>query len=535
MTQIWENQVENSEDIETWKALNFLNLYRLTLAGLFFTLIIFNTEVPPLASYDPKLFLITTGLYLLFSLLAGLGVRLQWPAGRIQTFVHVFADIIFLTLLMHASGGTSSGLGMLLILPIASGSVLTKDRTASVFAALASLSILAEHLYSQYFAFAQYSTYAHIAFLSLSYFAISIITFILVDKIKITEAIANQRRIDLANLAQLNEHIVQEMHAGVIVVDQQNVIHLMNHAAWYLLGNPQIKQKNQLQDINSELNEHLQTWLKDRNYLLPTISVPNGCQDLLFKFTQISENVTFIFLEDNGISNQRAQQLKLASLGRLTASIAHEIRNPLAAISHAGELLNESSYLTSKEDQRLTQIIHDQCDRLNTIIKNILQLSRKESSQVINVPLGEWMKNFVDEFCKIQDVKQDDIVLRVEPENLHIQVDPLQFHQVLWNLCQNALNHTDNNTHPKLELLGSQSRESGFIFLDVLDHGSGIDSNIAQEIFEPFFTTSSEGTGLGLYIARELCANNNANLSLIPSDAGTCFRITFKANQRQVA
>lgn len=535
MTQVWDSQINSSEELETWKALNFLNLYRLTLSGLFFTLVIFNMEVPPLATYDPKLFLFASGFYLLLSLLAGLSVRLQWPNQRIQTFAHVFIDIVFLTILMHASGGTSSGLGMLLILPIASGSILTKDKTASAFAALASLCILTEHLYSQYFSYAQSSTYAHIAFLSLSYFAISIITFVLVDKIKITEAIATQRGIDLANLAQLNEHIVQEMHAGIIVVDQNNTIHLMNHAAWYLLGNPQIEQKNKLENINSELNIHLQSWINDRSHILPIISVVNGCQDLLFKFTQISDNATFIFLEDNSVSNQRAQQLKLASLGRLTASIAHEIRNPLAAISHAGELLNESSHLTSKEDIRLTQIIHEQCNRLNTIIKNILQISRKEESNIIEIALLDWMMKFRDEFCNINDIAADDLLVRIEPKDLIIRVDPLQFHQVLWNLCQNALNFTQTDIHPKIELLAGKSKETANIHIDILDHGPGIDETIAQEIFEPFFTTSTNGTGLGLYIARELCANNNAHLNLISSTGGTCFRINFNSNQRQVA
>ena len=228
---------------------------------------------------------------------------------------------------------------------------------------------------------------------------------------------------------------------------------------------------------------------------------------------------------------QQAQQLKLASLGRLTASIAHEIRNPLGAISHASQLLAESRHL-DKGDLRLTEIIEEQSKRVNTIVKNIMQLSRRDRAQPEDLFLRPWLDQFIQEFIHHEKIPAERIQVEITPPDLQIRFDPTQLHQILWNLCHNGIHHGAG----RLVLRGGSTRQPYHQYLDIMDDGDGIDAGMAHAIFEPFFTTANHGTGLGLYIAKELCESNQARLNYVPENEGTHFRITFAdPRRRQVA
>jgi two-component system sensor histidine kinase PilS (NtrC family) len=221
--------------------------------------------------------------------------------------------------------------------------------------------------------------------------------------------------------------------------------------------------------------------------------------------------------------------MKLASLGRLTASIAHEIRNPLGAISHATQLLNESSEL-GNDDQRLMTIIRDHTRRVNNVVENVLRLSRPGSNLPQLIGLQDWLGKFMDEFIHSGNCSPDQVSISVNPADLNVYMDPSQLHQVVWNLCQNAVHHTGADGMPvKIQLVGGHSDTSHTPYLDIIDNGPGIDPAMTDQIFEPFFTTKSSGTGLGLYIAREICESNQARLAYQAGAAGgSCFRITFQ-------
>ena len=230
---------------------------------------------------------------------------------------------------------------------------------------------------------------------------------------------------------------------------------------------------------------------------------------------------------------KQTQQIKLASLGRLTASIAHEIRNPLGAIGHAAQLLEESEALTAA-DLRLTSIISEHTRRVNTVVENVLQLSRPGTSLPQHIRLHPWLDDFVDEFTHSGLCHRGQISYRVEPEDLEVYMDPNLLHQVVWNLCQNAASHGDVGVEPVfIRLLGGHSEASRIPYLDIIDTGPGVAAEIADQIFEPFFTTGGSGTGLGLYIAREICESNQAQLRLHPvPEGGSRFRITFPDTDR---
>ncbi len=521
----------------SWRPLRLLNGYRLLIAALFNALYYTHHLFSPLGASAPRLFGAVSTIYLLACLVSvGLNVW-QRPGFHLQVFFLVLVDTLAITLLMHSSGGGTSGLGMLLVVTIAGGSILTAGRTAMSFAALASLAVLAESLYAHYFSLPRTNSYPQAGLLGLTLFATAILAHVLARRIRETEALATQRGVDLANLAQLTEHIIQRMQTGIIVIDEAERIRLMNEAAWLMLGMPTIHDLPPLSRIAAPIKAQLDHWRTQADPMAQPVRLGADNVPLLPRFARIGSDTPglLIYLEDTSATTQQAQQMKLASLGGLTASIAHEIRNPLGAISHAGQLLAESPALVG-HDQRLVEIITTHSLRINAIIENVQQLSRRDQSRPTIFTLKAFLEHFLDELLATHSVAREDILIRVEPVELEVRFDPTQLHQILSNLCENALHHgIDDPGGHKVELLAHTTHTYRRPSLDVIDHGPGIDPHHLEHIFEPFYTTEPGGTGLGLYISRELAESNQAQLSYIPiPSGGSCFRLIFQDPRRQI-
>lgn len=226
--------------------------------------------------------------------------------------------------------------------------------------------------------------------------------------------------------------------------------------------------------------------------------------------------------------NARVQQSKLASLGRLSASIAHEIRNPVGAMSHAAQLLGESKALT-QDDIRLTEIIQTHSSRVSHIIDNVLQLSRRDRSRPELLALKNWLDEFAAEFIDTLQLQEGEFSVGAIPQELEVRMDRSHLRQVLWNLCDNAIKYASETGGIMVEVQAGRLQEGkGRPYIEVLDCGLGIDKLTADKIFEPFFTARSGGTGLGLYISRELCELNRATLVYLDRPGGgSIFRIVF--------
>jgi len=522
---------------DDWKPLRFFNHYRLILAGLFFALFFLGNAPKPLGQYDAPLFQVVISTYLLLSIVFGFTTRWRQPAFEVQVYAQVMVDIACLTLLVHASH-ISSGLGMLLIISVAGGSLLMPGRTAILFAAIATLAVLGEQVYAGLTGAYPLTNYTHAGALGAAYFATAILAYRLATRVRESEALAAKRGEDLAGMARLNEHIIQRMQAGIMVVDHAGHIRLLNQSARHLLGLPKRGEDNKrVDDVSLELASQLREWRQNSDFESFMFRSTSTAPTVLPKFADLGQKSsigTLVFLEDTAAMTQQAQQMKLASLGRLTASIAHEIRNPLAAISHAGQLLEESPQLESG-DLRLAAIIRKHAQRMNGIVENILQLSRRDRANPEVFKLAPWLEEFLDEFIKSYNIPAEQISLHIDPEDAEIRMDPNHLHQVVWNLCQNGLHHSAGYPeNPKVELYGGRHSDISTPFLDIIDHGPGIAPEIVNEIFDPFFTTTQAGTGLGLYIARELCESNQARLDHITMPVtGTCFRITFADPRRK--
>lgn len=516
---------------QQWAALRAFTFYRLILAGLL-SVLFFSKSSPLLGLLNPALFQWTILGYLVFALGSGMMARWRAPDFQWQVHVQVWVDILTITLLMHTSGGPASGLGTLLIVVLAAGSLLLPGQMAFLFAAVATIAIFSEQAYSQLNSFPDQLSYTSAGFLGATFFATTGVAHALARRAQASEKLATQRGIDLANLAQLNEHIIQHLQSGVLVVDYHYTIRLMNSSAWHMLGKPIAYEHQPLALVCPELAAILNQWVAQpgtQSFISPTLRAPGSSAEILPRFEQVSDSGLLIFLEDLSLFKQRMQQMKLAALGRLTASIAHEVRNPLGAISHAGQLLAESSQLI-ETDRRLVSIIQTQSARINKIIETILQLSRQSHSHPQSFELNAWLHATIEEYC--QNMQLDPAWIEFNPlvPQIYISVDPAHLHSIVTNLLQNALQHGNSSHIPKVTVQ-TEMPPHQFPIMDVIDYGQQIPEEIVEQIFEPFFTTSSQGTGLGLYITQTLCAMNQAQLDYLPAPTGgSCFRVSFATN-----
>lgn len=521
-----------------WRALKLLNVYRFSLCILIGLISIIDGGGTMLGSAHMELFFIATTLYFLFTGFNQLALQSEAFSFHQLLHLNIFIDLLFIAVLMFSSGGVATGLGSLLAVSIAAAAFLGNGKLALFVAVLASGLLLGDYVLVEISSPQLASQQLGWLFMNgVMYFAIVALANVQNRKAEEARAIAERRVSDLANLTQLNEYIIQRMESGVLVVDNSNEIRLINQAAWYLLGMPVKGHGRKLEEFSAELTRQFRRWLRDDDFEPESFHVA-GLIDVFPRFSQLGsgkQTFTLIILEDNEHIDRQAQHVKLAALGRLTASIAHEIRNPLGAISHAGQLLAESKHL-DQADVRLTQIIREQSARMNNIIENIMQLGRRDKAQPEEFDLLTWIRSFIDEYMHTHPKLNAEIRVSIDPKDTFVRMDPGHLHQVLNNLCENALKYgVSSNGQHRMELRGGISLETRAPYLEIIDFGPGIEAAMAQQIFEPFFTTDSKGTGLGLYIARELCEANQARLQYIATPAGgSCFRIQFVMSKKRV-
>lgn len=519
----------------TWRVLSTLNVFRLlvaiTLVGLFFA----RSDPHFFGNRYPDVFAATAAAYLVFAVVFGLAIRHRWVAAEPQIISQVVVDIGAIVILMHASGGISSGLGGLLIVFVGGSSLVVSLQFPVFLAAIAALAILGEQLFSQLGGVSDASSYSAAGVLGAIIFAITFAAKPLARRIQDSEALARQRGVDLANLSELNEYIVQHLRESIVVVDAGNEIRLINTSAAQLLGAPASCHGVELGQIAPDLAEFLTKWRQDlklNSHHDLTMRSSDGASRITIHVAPLGkaskrQGPVLVFLEDTSLMNARVQQSKLASLGRLSASIAHEIRNPVGAMSHAGQLLAESEALT-QDDLRLTEIIRTHAERVSHIIDNVLQLSRRETSRSEVLHLSRWLNDFAAEFTRTLELQEGELSVDEIAADLAIGMDASHLRQILWNLCDNAVKYASETGGICVEIKAGRTPQNNRPYLEVLDQGHGVDPSTIDKIFEPFYTNKSGGTGLGLYISRELCELNRATIVYQAREGGgSIFRIIF--------
>lgn len=515
------------------RELYFFALYRLliatVIAGLMFS---------PMADLlgqatHPELAGTVSAAYWVFSvLMLLLGRRERW----LQQFVlvGVSLDIVAATLLAHVLPGASAGISMSLLFNIAAAATLLPLSMALSLAVGASMATVAEYLWKLVEGGDPSRTLAELAMFATSYLALAFISSQVAHRARRSQQLANQRGDEVANLYQINELIIRRMRTGVLVVDGDNRITLANEAAAALLGEhdgPQNEARRSLTQAAPELARRLQRWRSGWNQEEAPLQLSPEQPEVQPRFARLlaGSDLTLVFLDDSSVVSRRAESLTLSALGRFSASLAHEIRNPLAAINYAVQLLEEEDGNFNDSDRRLLQIIHQQCQRTNGIVESVLGLARRERAHPENIDLAALVRRFVLEYKQGLSMETDSVESIISETSVAAQVDPRHLHQVLTALVHNALKYGRIGEQPARVRLRVGRLDSGPV-IDVMDRGPGIPDAVVERLFNPFFTTSEHGTGLGLYIARELCRANQARLDYVPVPAGgACFRILLPA------
>lgn len=504
-----------------WRSLDYFNLYRLTLA---MALVIAGTLFG-----DSELFRAGAGTrfqgfayaYLVIAALFVLGIRARWPGFQIQLSAHIFADIVFVMLLMTTSDRLSDAMGLLLVISIASGGLVGSGRLTLLYAAMASIALLLQHSFNVLGSNQGLDSFFQVGILCAGYFAIGWLAHGLTQRALRSERLAQQQADELALLNRINAVAIDHSADGLLALKGDGVIRHANPRALALLGvaapiKPGI---TRIEACSPQLARILSKRLKPGSVI--TLNTPAAQLRVRSIPLATPDESRVLVLEDQSQAEQAAQRLKLAALGRLTANIAHEIRNPLSAISHAAQLLREDSHMP--EQTKLAKIIENNARRLDRLVEEVLTLNRRD--RLNPIPYDETsLATLIKELRQTEEIRPDAVIVNMTTP-VHFQFDPDHLRQILWNLLRNAWRFCQKQAgsiQVSMQTLGD------IVQIDLRDDGPGQPPENQAKLFEPFFTTDAQGTGLGLFLARELAEANHADLAYIPETGGACFRLSLR-------
>lgn len=516
---------------EDWRVLRLLSFYRLALVVLLLALMGTGYTPQILSSIKPDWYRWTVLSYAVLALLLTWRVSVRRPSLGRQAHLNFFTDVGAIVTLVYASGGLNEGLGTLLLIPAVTCALVLSPRMALMQAALGTLALFGEEFLRQSGGPIDSSAFTSSGVLGLILFGTCIAANTVAQRARRSEALAERMGSEFDNLSRLNEVVLDSMHTGVLVLDESLRVGNLNAAARELLRATSRAEGRPLELESAPLAERLRWWLVSKENDNSPLSLGPNMPEVIVRVSRLgnaAQAPIMVVLEDSSRLREQAQQFKLAALGRLSASIAHEIRNPLSAISHAGQLLYESPEIGA-ENRRLLAMIQRHSDRIDKIVNDVMALSRREAAKMAVIPLAAWIEETVTLYREGHGKNQRHIELGDISKSIRVLFDPRHLQQLMFNLWDNAFRHGAREGVAISVRVSCGVERGGRPWLDVADNGPGIAPEVVDKIFEPFFTTSHGGTGLGLYLARELCELNQARLSYQRRLAGACFRISFTA------
>lgn len=503
-------QIPLTDQLHPRRLLIAYSYYSVFLSLAAFGLVVLDNQVHFFKSGDSFFLSIVCAAYIV-SALAFAGVtRLVADQHKITSFF--FIEIVLLIILMTAAGGLQNSIATLLLIPVFIANLLSAGILGYAVAAWAALGILTtQHILlsnDQAHHMINSGTYGFLCFI------LAFLTQSLSKRLDTALETADANERIARRTRKLSLHALKELPSGVLACDVNNMVIFSNHMAEQRLGlsggHPLPVYMKDLFDMNQGKKR---IEYEGQQYSVRKVTLADS-----------EPGDYLLYIVDQSKVAAEAQQLKLASLGRLTASIAHEIRNPLSALRQASQLLAETEYLQDSE-RHLTEILEQHCMRINRTVEDILQLSRKRQPVIETLRLQPWLAHFAAQFQE-QNKEQCFSIEAECPISLLARIDPDHLQQVLYNLCGNGLRYAiqESGNDAQIRLIAGQY-DNQRVFLDIQDNGAGINEEQRKHLFEPFYTTEHNGTGLGLYLSRELCEANGATISTIQVSSGTCFRI----------
>jgi len=518
------------------KLLAVYNAYRALVALSLLALgLIELSGISTIPGYNTDL-LWLSGLWSLTAL--ALFRRSEWLASRpeLGPLAIMLFDLVMVAFLTALGSELGSGLPLLFLPTVSASAVVIRNRLlATAVAALATLAVLSDSTYQLQQGAIDSSAMLSAGLLSTLIFLISLLLQLIVGRMDKFEQLADSATTQVATLEELSDQVIAHMTVGVCRISPDNRLTAVNKAAMLLLELTDFEAPVSLETVDKTLAQYVSNWRSGQHTSAMPFKIHSEGKLLMPKLISVGhdfEPEILLFVEDYTPVTEAAQTLKLNALGKLTASIAHEIRNPLTAISHASQLMEDISD-NPAEQIELCRIISNNTQRVNEIIENILQLSRREDAKRESLDLLAWLRLFIPEYEQGQ-AHGSCVTLRAPEPVGTILFDPGHLRRILTNLLDNGVRHAGERTGQftvTLELTKDIATNKAHI--DVIDAGSGVPDTMRDRLFEPFFTTSPKGSGLGLYLCRELCQSNNAALSYDRTvDDGTRFRVAIPLEGR---
>ena len=500
--------------------LRYFNVFRLIVAGNF---LVVGRELN-LGGDGPSVFFGATLAYL------GCVLALGFPDAirrigfdRLITLL-VVLDIALLAVIMIVSGGFRSGMPVLMLVFLAAAGLVAEGRMVLFFAALASVVVLTENALRAY-ADANPVDFLQVGITCMGFFAVAFTARLLAKRAKESESLANQRGEALDRQQAINERIIEDMQDGVIVMSAEGRVRQANPHATLLLGTD-LAEGMLLTDVDPLFGEcHLRCAGAHGTLLrLGPANRMLRCRSVHASADGGMEGDALLFLTDFDEIQKQIQQHKLAALGRLTASMAHEIRNPLSAVTQAADLLGEEKRADVQE--RLVRIINDNARRIERMVREVLALGRRDTLMREALPLAAFVADMVDE-STLRDAGLKVLFSVNIGSDVTMAIDRAHLHQILGNLLVNARRYCSGKPGAISVYVTHVGRDR--IALHVRDDGPGVAVDERTHIFEPFYTTDPKGIGLGMYIARELAEANDASLDLLDEGSGAHFVLTGRS------
>ena len=519
---------------KTKKIGNVYNGYRIIIAIFFsfsFMLALKNAQ----HDYWVLINLFPTFFYFLFSI--ALFILYYFYPKNPLLMVGLTVDALVLTTMLYFSGGNDLQVILLFLVQVAAAFMLVRSNQAILLTIFAITLVIYQQFYQTLKSDVNYALVNNVASMAISFIGVAYLSYTLSKRLKQIELLSERQVNEVNALNAINNKIVQIIDQGVVVLSHDLEIFIANDTALEQLHLPKTLDNFNLLDISPMLAARLAPIIQEPEETLivrlgaATASTPlavgiepnhQSFNDLRLRITQLRQQYAIIFIEDLRHEFSRAQQLKLASLGQLSASIAHEIRNPLATISQASQLLmeevNEADSGLSDDNILLYEMIYHQTIRVNKIIEDVLKLSRQQRPNFVYIEPKTWLNDFIQE-----NFSGHDIFLHCHTDK-GFMFDNHQLAQILVNLINNGLRFS-SKTEPHGFVTLEVYEFGKSIHIDVIDTGHGVAKENIQYLFNPFFTTDNQGTGLGLYLSQAFCQANYANLEYVPSEGQTCFRM----------
>lgn len=508
--------------------------YRLGMSVLLGALFLSGLGQSFLGINQPTAFLATSYVYIGFCSLSLLLYLLDMVTTKAKHILFLLlVDFVALTLMIYSSNHAIGGLGYLLLIPMAIGSTFLNGKTSVALAAFSSLLIMSTSIFHSLDSNEINTQSLFTAGITGIVLFITAIAFrLLTKKIQSNEYLIQQQIEHTYYIQNIAQRIIETIQAGIVVIDSSLNILFINQTAQELLSGR--NDFRSLKDIEI-LYRILLKW-KTHKTSPETIAINLGINhNIKISFTLLTEdNITslMLFIEDERSLKKEAQQLKLASLGRLTSSIAHEIRNPLSAINHASQLLDESEHI-QRGDQELLSIIQMNAQRIDQTINNILQFSQRKKANSEAININQWLEKFSENY---QLHSKSNIIFNTQHKKIYCKMDPHHLQQIITNLVDNGLRHSNKDGAENFITIETHIYSvTNFPYINIIDEGEGIDDSQIDTIFEPFYTTKSTGSGLGLYLCKELCQANQADIVHFPKTQKqkSCFRLILCQAQQK--